>query len=217
MAMRERNEPPEEDPVAVQPLFDGNVSALPRRGVLSGFVPPRQLVCRDGGLLYLAVLPDGIVGGQVCRGIPFAELLFIWLLPAGEVDVLDDVETYGRTHTVPCRLFWTRGGMGLREVCLRRRGDNECSLTFTAYDARGNQIEPLLHRVLAFTFLCPPSIWRAAVRFGANSYDSLIPDDNLLFDVHHKDKDHGNNRLHNLLIMPAAGAGGHRQLSARER
>ena len=134
-----------------------------------------------------------------------------------EVDVLDDVKTYRRTHTVPCRLFWTRGGMGLREVCLRRRGDNECSLTFTAYDARGNQIEPLLHRVLAFTFLCPPNIWRAAVRFGANSYDSLIPGDNLLFDVHHKDKDHGNNRLHNLLIMPAAGAGGHRQLSARER
>ena len=52
-----------------------------------------------------------------------------------------------RDHAVPVELHWVSRAGCVRKAKLYPRGDTEHSLTFTAYDASGEQVAPLLHRV----------------------------------------------------------------------
>ena len=193
----------------------GSVATLSRKNQVAGpFVPPRFFDCAQGTRLYLAVLDEKVAGGETRKGKVVPEKLCVLLLE-NEPDFFPK-EKFGRDHSVPVQLFWLSVDGRLRRAPLLRRGDNEESLTFTAYKEGGEQVLPLLHRVLGFTFLCPHKVWTEVWQTPSRP-DGL---DRLsgraeAFDVNHKDTNHGNNALSNLEVLRAKGKGGHRQLSGR--
>ena len=139
------------------PLFSGNVTTLARSNPVPGsFVPPRYLQCAGGTRLYFAVLDKDVAGGE--RRLHEVQHERLLVLPlTGEPDFFNE-EGFGRDHLVPAQLFWLNSESRLRRAKLYARGDTEGSLTFTAYNWQGEQVAPLVHRVLAFTFFCPPRI-----------------------------------------------------------
>lgn len=198
---------------AVDNTFDGNLSSLARERIsAANVVPPRVVHCTAGKRLFVAVWEEEVLGGRRWRGRVQPETLCILLLDNDECDMFPAAK-YDRDHEVPARLFWLSSTGLVRRAKLRRRGDEMKSLTFTAYRADGVRVEPLLHRVLGFTFCCNPRVWAQVYtrRLGA---DVLVSAESAKFDVHHRDENHGHNRLANLEVLPARGKGGHRSLSA---
>ena len=194
--------------------FDGDFSALPRRNPHRGaFVPPRELRS-DVGTFYVAVLNDDIAGGRRRAHEAHRETLLVELISEPRQFTMDG--DFHRNHIVPARFFWLDRLNCLREADLFDRKDNEGSLTFTAYEHDGEPFYPLVHRVLGFTFACPPYVWGTCGIWGGARRDTLRPS-NVNFDVNHMNRDHGDNALANLQVMRSVGQGGHRQLSILQR
>ena len=224
MSMSSDNSSSDDDrdglPLQIDETFGSVVSQFPRFRLLAGsFIPPRSFVCKTGERMYLAVCEEPIFGGRKRRKVAVREFLCFTHLVDGNADFLP-AEKYGRNHTLPVRLYWLSTDGTLRRARARRRGDAMESLTFTAYRRDATRVEPLLHRVLAFTFCCPPRIWSrvfsATHTLSMNGSDVLSSGDSTLYDVHHVNGDHGDNKLDNLQIMIRDGPGGHRSLSAME-
>ena len=169
--------------------------------------------------MYVAVCEEPIFGGRKRRKSVVQEILCFVSLGEGAVDIFS-ADKYGRDHRLPVRLYWLSQDGTLRRARARRRGDAMESLTFTAYLHDGVRVEPLLHRVLAFTFRCPPRIWAqvfsATRTLEMHGSDMLSAGESILYDVHHINKDHGDNALENLQILIRDGPGGHRSLSAMD-
>ena len=202
----------------VDGLIGHCISRCPRFRTQSGsFIPPRSFVCTNGTRLYIGVFEEAVRGGQRRRGVAQRELLCLELLPNNDLDFFPS-EKFGRDHWVPVRLHWLSKNGTLRRARVRRRGDEMESLTFTAYRTDGVRIEPLLHRILAFTFRCPLRFWSLffspTQTARMDGYDVMNADQTLLYDVHHVNECHGDNALENLEIMLRDGPAGHRSLSA---
>jgi hypothetical protein len=201
----------------VHDAFDGIVARLPRSRVLAGsFIPPQSLVCASGERLYVGVLEQAISGGRRRNGVPSREHLCFYYLPDGRLDFYG-AQVFGRDHWLPVRLYWLTTNGILRRAIVRRRGDAMESLTFSAYRPDGKRVEPLLHRVMAFTFCCPPRVWTQVFSSTGSAQmdgcDVLASEQTSLYDVNHVDETHGNNSLGNLELLVRDGPSGHRSLS----
>jgi hypothetical protein len=156
------------------------------------------LDCNRGRRIYRAAMRTDVVGGHVELGIPHEETLFVYFLYF-QPDVLP-AEVYKRDTLVPCRFFWlTRAGV-LRPAVIYARGDTMQSVAIAGYDVDGIQRHLLVHRLIAWTFLCPPTLY-------TSRWDEEVHCD-------HVDTDHGNNTLGNLRLWLGGGDGGHAQASA---
>ena len=184
--------------IALLKPFDGNVKALQREWVWSkAFIPAPVLQCNGGRRLYVASLPDHIIGGSKgCR-----EQLLIMLL-AGEPDFFPR-ETHMRDTFVPSHFFWLSEDGVLRQAPLYPSQDKMLSLALSAYPQSGPMKHIKIHRILAWTFLCPPKLF-------TSRWDKLIS-------CEHRNDDHGNNALSNLVLWDQRGPDGHGAASARKR
>ena len=93
----------------------------------------------------------------------------------------------------------TRAGV-LRPAVIYARGDTMQSVAIAGYDVDGIQRHLLVHRLIAWTFLCPPTLY-------TSRWDEEVHCD-------HVDTDHGNNTLGNLRLWLGGGDDGHAQASA---
>lgn len=158
----------------------------------------QYLDCNRGRRLYRAAMRPDIVGGHLELDRPCEETLFVYLLHF-QPDVLP-AELFKRDTVVPCRFFWlTRAGV-LRPAVIYARGDNMQSVAIAGYNEFSIQRHLLVHRLLAWTFLCPPTLYTSRWRKGVH--------------CDHVDCDHGNNTLGNLRLWQGDGDGGHSQASA---
>ena len=66
-------------------------------------------------------------------------------------------------HACAARFYWWHPVRGLRLAKLFFRKDNEKSLGLTVYHDDGSQKLTLAHRVLGFTFCCPPRLWTVGI------------------------------------------------------
>ena len=207
-------------PLRVDGLIGFDASRFPRFRMQSGsFIPPRSFLCTNGRRLFVAVFEEVVFGGQRRSGTAQREILCLELLPNTDLDFFSS-EAFGRDHWVPVRLHWASEAGTLRPALVRRRGDGMESLTFTAYRPDGVRVEPLLHRILAFTFRCPVRLWSSLFSpigtARANGCDVLSSEQSLRYDVHHLNDCHGDNALENLEVMLRDGPAGHRSLSASD-
>ena len=169
--------------------FDVDFTRLPRTNPVDArFFPPAYVTCDNGVRLYVAEVRPGVVGGARRNGTEvLPQRLLVQLL---ENDAFDKypAEKYKKDGVSPAKFFWfdkaTRALLHA-EVCWR--GDKQHSLRVNSYNADGVRKYLQLHRLLGFTFLCPPRL--TPYRWS---------DD---YEVHHVDTDHGNNRLANLEVM----------------
>ena len=156
--------------LALPATVDGNVGTLLRdSGVSSGFIPPQYLDCVNGPRLYVASLRGDIVGGRVHTGRAIRETLFILLLDEPEFYPAAD---FNRDTFVPCKFLWFEHGAGLREAIVFARGDAMDSVAITGYTVDGSKRHLCIHRILAWTFKCPP-------QFYSSRWSSLIDCDHI--------------------------------------
>ena len=184
--------------------FDGNLQALPRLRVCpQSYIPPQFLRCNGGRIVFLASVPNEIRGGHIEHGHPIAEVLCIFLLTQ-QGDVYTQ-ELHMRDAFVPARFFWmaVTSGHSLREAPLTYRGDEMCSLAVNAYNSHGKPRHLAVHRLLAWTFLCTPTLYTS--RWSPHVH------------CEHEDDNHGNNELSNLRLWEGSGVDGHAAASARKR
>ena len=180
--------------------FDGVFASLPRDRVCGGdYLAVPYLLCNPNCRLYVASVSSSIVGGSLINGMPQRETLCVLLL--GSADKFS-ASQYVRQTLVPARFFWLTQDYSLRRARLYKRGDSMHNIALAAYCGDARRKHVTVHRVLGWTFRCPPSLftsrWSAAI------------------DVEHLDNDHGNNTLSNLCLWKGAGEGGHRQASGRK-
>ena len=184
--------------IALLEPFDGNVNALRREWVYSRACLPVPFVrCNGDRRLYAASLPDTIIGGK--KGC--TEQLFIQLLTV-EPDFYPQ-ETHMRDTFVPSRFFWLAETGILRQASLYPSQHEMLSLALSGYPQSGLMKHIKIHRILAWTFLCPPRLF-------TSRWDRLVS-------CEHRDSDHGNNNLANLELWDQRGPDGHGAASARKR
>ena len=178
--------------------FDGNVKALQREWIWSRTcIPVPFLPCNGGRRLYVASLPDTIAGGSKgCK-----EWLLIMLL-TGAPDFFPQ-ETHMRDTFVPCHFFWLNEAGVLRQAVLYPSQDEMLSLALSAYPQIGPMKHIKIHRILAWTFLCPPNLF-------THRWERVVS-------CEHRNNDHGNNALSNLVLWDQRGADGRGAASARKR
>ena len=209
-----------ESELCVDGSMGHDVSRFERFRMQAGsFIPPRSFVCTNGTRLYIGLFEEIVVGGQRRKGVAQREILCLEVLGNNGLDFFP-AEKFGRDHWSPVRVYWLSKTGLLRRARVRRRGDDMESLTFTAYRTDGVRIEPLLHRILAFTFRCPIRLWASVASqtetARMDGWEVLNSNESLQYDVHHIDKCHGNNALNNLEIMRRDGPQGHRSMSASD-
>ena len=168
--------------------FDVDFTRLPRTNPVDArFFPPAYVTCENGVRLYVAEVRPVVVGGARRNGTDvLPQTLLVQLL---ENDALDKypAEKYKNDSVSPAKFFWfdkaTRV-LSQAEVCWR--GDKQHSLRVNSYNADGVRKYLQLHRLLGWTFLCPPRL--TPYRWSKN------------YEGHHVDTNHGNNKLTNLEV-----------------
>jgi len=189
-----------DDNLRLASAFDGVFTSLPRDHVCGcDYLAVPYLFCNPECRIYVASVSSSVVGGSLINGVPQRETLCVLLL--GTADEFSATH-YVRNTVVPSRFFWLTRDCSLRRVQLYARGDTMHSMALAAYHDDARREHVTVHRVLGWTFRCPPRLftsrWSAAV------------------DVEHLDDDHGNNTLSNLCVWRGRGDGGHRQASGRK-
>ena len=191
--------------LAVDPLLDGNFAGCHQVRLFGRrYIPCAEIPCSGHRILYLARLPECIVGGRLDgTGHVVRERLAVYLLTDG-VDVFPR-EIFMRDAVLGARFFWigAESPYVLRRAVVSSRIDEMLSLTVNGYTLDGTQKHLLVHRILAFTFLLTPrfytSRWSAAVH------------------VDHVNGQHGDNVVENLQLLWAEGSDGHCARSIRQR
>ena len=180
--------------------FDSVFASLPRDRVCGGdYLAVPYLLCNPNCRLYVASVSSSIVGGSLINGMPQRETLCVLLL--GSADNFLPVSMYD-TLSYQRVFFWLTQDYSLRRAKLYARGDSMHNMALAAYCADARRKHATVHRVLGWTFHCPPRLftsrWSAAI------------------DVEHLDNDHGNNTLSNPCVWKGAGECGHWQASGRK-
>ena len=176
-------------------LWHGDVASLPRhcfpgRGAY-GFCP--YVDCTGNTRLFIAAVPDNVIGGQRWRLQVREETLAIELLEDNDLLGPDD-----RLTTVPARFYWINVAGRVRRARLWLGTDTMKSMFLTCYSSHRKRALAV-HRLLGWTFCCPTFL--RAERWSPT------------YDVEHWDGHHENNELTNLYLWTAAGAEGHRAYS----
>ena len=174
--------------------FDGDMSALPRYSFpfMGGYCCAAYLECTNGLKLFIASVPQGIIGGHRWRGRVDKETLCVLVLTESEV--------FGRDYQtlIPARFFWLTRRQRFRRAKLFYATDTMQSVVLTAYDAEKQKLLAV-HRVLGWTFRCPLALMQ---------YQWLGD-----YDVHHCNNQHNDNGIYNLYCWRASGKAGHRSYS----
>ena len=189
----------------VSPSFDGCFEACSQLRLFGDrYIPCAEIPCSGHRKLYLARLPEHIIGGRLDgTGHVVRERLAIYLLTTG-VDVFPR-EIFMRDCVLGARFFWVgaEAPYMLRRAVISARGDEMHSLTVNGYTLDGTQKHLLVHRLLAFTFLLTP-------RFYTSRWSEAVH-------VDHMNGQHGDNVVENLQLLWAAGSDGHGARSVRQR
>ena len=173
-------------------------ATMPRRNPYSGFVPPRTLSSQAGICFYVAVVPSWAHGGRQRSGLAVSETL---LVKFKEEHVhLTAAQGYGRDHLLETDFYWLASDFTARLAKVRRRGDANESLAVTCYTSDCVKKHLLVHRVLGFTFKCPPDVWKHCAFWSQVSADSLTAR-SIGYEVHHINHNHGCNLLVNLRVL----------------
>ena len=160
----------------VRPPFA--LSSLPYARLFGNeYLAVQYFRCSLARYLYVGCVPQHIVGGTLCNGRPIEQRLLVYMLSEA-VDVYPK-EKYFVDSVSPARFFWMNvaGDRSLKPADIHGRGDNMESLCITGYNAAGVQKHIAVHRILGWTFLCPPRLLTS--RWGGE------------WDVEHKDDNHG--------------------------
>ena len=176
-------------------LWHGDVASLPRfsfpgRG---RYVPCPYVECTGNKKLFIAAVPDNVIGGRRWRLQVRDETLAIELLE--ESDLLGP--DFRRT-TVPARFYWINVAERVRRAKLWLGTDTMRSMFLTYYSSHQKRALAV-HRLLGWTFCCPKFLLS----------ERWSPD----YGVEHWDGHHENNELENLYLWTAAGESGHRAYS----
>ena len=178
-------------------VWHGDVSSLPCHSFPFGgaYIPSRYVECRGGNRLYIAAVPDSIIGGHRWRRRVAKETLAI--------ELLNENDLFGENPqtVLPARFCWITKKGRVKRAKLWMGTDTMRSVFLNAY-TRQKQCPLAVHRVLGWSFRCPWHLMQN--RLAWTDYD-----------VDHRDGHHENNVLANLYLWNAAGESGHRAASGR--
>ena len=177
--------------------WPGDISLLPCHSFpfCGAYISSRYVQCRGGKRLYIAAVPESIIGGHRWRRRAAKETLAI--------ELLDENDFYCEEQQilVPARFCWITENGRVKRAKLWVGSDNKRSVYLNAYTQR-EQCPLAVHRVLGWSFRCPWHLMQYRLTWST-------------YDVDHRDTNHENNALANLYLWNKAGKSGHRAAAGR--